>query len=69
MDQPSSMIIPDQDVPSAALCGHCWSGKLRFYGGEYEGRLAVMVVCENCGWRSLHPLLELPEPTEGGANG
>ena len=69
MDAPTSMIVPDAAEAPDVLCGRCWSSRLRFYGGEYEGQLAVMVLCENCGNRTIYPLLELPQSPDGGANG
>jgi len=69
MDEPSSMIIPDDEQEPGVMCSQCWSRQVALYGGEYQGILAVMAVCSNCGARSLHPLLEMPQASEENENG
>ncbi|MFA5636203.1 MAG: hypothetical protein WC977_09885 [Anaerovoracaceae bacterium] len=69
MDEPTSMIIPDEIKPPPLRCGACGSESLEFYLMLKESAPLIIAMCLSCGNQAGYVGSYLTEQAENGTDG
>lgn len=69
MDEPTSMIIPDEIKPPSLRCGVCGSESIEFYLMLKESAPLIIAMCLSCGNQVGYVGHYLTEETETGIHG